>query len=485
MIFPPDGSAQLQREMQQAAEVGRAAGEGWRVRKAGGRLWGSGVMTAIHDVHGVLTGFVKVMRDDSARKQAEDERAELLRREQAARHEAENATRLKDQFLAMLSHELRTPISSILVWAKMLREDMCEPTERAEGLEVIERSAESQKQLLDDLLDVSRIASGKTRLERTETDVQGVIRLAVDSIMPMAKSKQVSIKTDLAKNVGPISADPDRLRQVVGNLVNNAVKFTPSGGEVNVRLVTEGDWLVISVADTGKGIEPDFLPHVFTAFSQADVSSTRSFGGLGLGLAISKELVELHGGSIYAESAGAGQGATFVVRLPARPARDERSPQARKGVQPESAPARLAGARVLLVEDEQQTREAIEKLLVKNGAKISTVATAADGLAAYENYPPDVIISDIGLPGEDGYSLMQRIRSLEIERQQPPTPAIALTAFASSKDRRKARESGFHTHLAKPVTAGALLAAVATLLEDKEQADNGGGINFFSCDETL
>jgi signal transduction histidine kinase len=245
-----------------------------------------------------------------------NELAELFKREQAARVEAENATRLKDQFFAILSHELRTPITSILVWARMLRENLCKPSEREEGLEVIERSAQAQKQLLDDLLDVSRIVSGKARLKRAETNLTDLVRLAVDTLLPTAEAKGVALKTDLAKNIGTIAADPDRLRQVIGNLVNNAVKFTLNGGRVDVRLRKDGDWVEISVTDTGKGIEPEFLPHVLTAFSQSDVSSTRSFGGLGLGLAISKELVELHGGTIHAESEGAGKGATFVVRLP-------------------------------------------------------------------------------------------------------------------------------------------------------------------------
>jgi signal transduction histidine kinase len=245
-----------------------------------------------------------------------NELAELFKREQAARAEAENASRLKDQFLAILSHELRTPITSILVWARMLRENLCEPSEREEGLAVIERSAQAQKQLLDDLLDVSRIVSGKARLKRAETNLTDLVRLAVDSLLPTAEAKGVALKSDLAKDIGTMSADPDRLRQVIGNLVGNALKFTPGGGRVDVRLRKDGDWVEISVTDTGKGIEPEFLPHVFTAYSQSDVSSARSFGGLGLGMAVSKELVELHGGTIHAESDGAGKGATFVVRLP-------------------------------------------------------------------------------------------------------------------------------------------------------------------------
>jgi two-component system CheB/CheR fusion protein len=474
IIFPPESAqTQFQQEMQRAAEFGRAADEGWHVRKSGARFWASGVLTAARDVHGKLTGFVKVLRDETARREAEMDRAELLERERIARQEAEKATSLKDQFLAMLSHELRTPIATILVWVRMLREKAVEESEREEGLSVIERSAEAQKQLLDDLLDTSRIASGKVRLNLEETDVPSVVRLAIEAIGPLAKSQGVTIEAELAPDVGMIVADSDRLRQVVGNLLNNAIKFTPSGGRVDVRLTKDEQWIELSVADTGKGIEPDFLPRVFTAFSQADASSTRSFGGLGLGLAISKELVELHGGIITAHSAGPGHGSTFVMKLPVdgstRPAQRRRLSRALDAAQD----ALIEGVRILLVEDDPQTRDALQRLLSKNGAHVAAVATAADALKDFAESRSDIIISDIGLPEEDGYSLLQRIRSLEMERDQPPTPAIALTAFAGRKDRRMARESGFHKHIAKPVSPAVLLAAISTLLADKDLALGG------------
>jgi two-component system CheB/CheR fusion protein len=475
MIYPPEtATQQFQREMEHAAQYGRAADESWHVRKSGSRLWGSGVLTAVRDEAGELTGFVKVMRDETARKQAETERADSLEREKAARLEAENATRLKDQFLAMLSHELRTPIASILVWAKMLREKRCDPEEQEEGLEVIERSAEAQTQLLDDLLDTSRIASGKVRLDRTDTNMVEVVRQALDGVALLAKKKGVLIKTDLAKNVGVIDADPDRLRQVVGNLLNNAIKFTPSGGRVDLKLTQTDSWIELVVKGSGRGIEPDFLPRVFTAFSQADASSTRSFGGLGLGLAISKELVELHGGTIHAESAGIDQGATFVVRLPADGRSEASQRQTRKAPVDLASLESIDGAHILLVEDETQTREALKKLLSKGGAKITAVGTAAEAMRAFEEDRPDIIISDIGLPQEDGYQLLQGIRSLELERNEPPTPAIALTAFAANKDRRMAREAGYHKHIAKPVTPAVLVAAVTTLLAEKNRATSGG-----------
>ncbi|HJQ79587.1 MAG TPA: chemotaxis protein CheB [Lacipirellulaceae bacterium] len=474
MIYPPEGGPeQARRELEHAAQYGRAADETWHVRKSGARLWGSGVLTAVRDANGELTGFVKIMRDDTARKQAEIERADSLDREKAARLEAENATRLKDQFLAMLSHELRTPIASILVWARMLRENRCDADEQKEGIEVIERSAEAQTQLLDDLLDTSRIASGKVRLERSETNFRDVVQLAIEGAAPLAKKKGVAINAELAKDCGVIDADPDRLRQVVGNLLNNAIKFTPSGGRIDVKLSRHDKWLELVVKDTGRGIEPDFLPRVFTAFSQAESSTTRSFGGLGLGLAISKELVELHGGTIHAESEGPDYGATFVVRLPSDATDKPAGRKIRKDSANLAGLEAINGAHILLVEDESQTRDALAKLLGKGGAKITAVGTAADAMEAFEKSQPDIIISDIGLPEEDGYQLLQRIRSLELERNEPPTPAIALTAFAASKDRRMAREAGYHKHIAKPVTPAVLIAAVTTLMADKERAING------------
>jgi two-component system CheB/CheR fusion protein len=474
MIFPPEiAPSQMQQEMRQAAEFGRATAEGWRVRKGGSRLWGSGVLTAVRDASGELTGYVKVLRDDTARKRAEADRGELLEREQSARAEAENATRLKDQFLATLSHELRTPLSAILVWAKMLRQDLVDPSERQEGFEVIERSAEAQKQLLDDLLDTSRIATGKVRLERTDTDLCALVRAAVDEIMPQAEAKKVRVRSELAKDIGIVYADPHRLRQVAANLLGNAVKFTPEEGRIHVRLARTDSWVELSVADSGQGIEPDFLPRVFTAFSQAETSSTRAFGGLGLGLAISKELVELHGGTIHAESAGRGQGATFFVRLPLL-ASPPQPPRKDKKQEDEPAANAIDGANVLWVEDEPQTRDALVRLLSKMGANVTAVATAAEGFAAFEKQRPDIIVSDIGLPEEDDYHLLQRVRSLELERNEPATPAIALTAFAANKDRRNAREAGYHKHLAKPAAPAALVAAISTLLEEKKRAENGG-----------
>jgi two-component system CheB/CheR fusion protein len=475
LIYPPQtAQSQFRQELERAAEFGRAADECWHVRKAGSRFWGSGVLTAVRDAEGHLSGFVKVLRDESARKQAEADRAELLKREQAARQEAEIATELKDQFLATLSHELRTPLSTILVWSKMLREQLCDESEREEGLEIIEKSAEAQKQLLDDMLDTARIAAGKVRLERADVDVRSVVQQAIDAIMPVAKEKEVVLRANLANDIGQIYADADRLSQVVSNLLANAVKFTPSGGWVDVNLHKSDTAVELVVADTGQGIDPDFLPRIFTPFAQGDSSTPRSLGGLGLGLAIARDLVELHGGTIQAQSEGSGKGSKFIVRLPLfvspQPAANNRTAAASDSTNREA----IRGANVLLVEDEPQTRDALVKLLSKAGAQVKGVATAAEGMAAFRDSRPDLIISDIALPEESGYQLMQYIRSAEMERNLPATPAIALTALAAAKDRHQARESGFHKHIAKPVTPAALLAAVSTLLSEKVQIENGG-----------
>jgi CheY-like chemotaxis protein len=356
----------------------------------------------------------------------------------------------------------------------MLRQKLCDPSEFEEGIAVIERSAEAQKQLLDDLLDTSRIATGKVRLDRNNADLPAIVRATIDDVTPQAKDKDIRIKADLAKDIGIMLADPHRLRQVVHNLLGNAIKFTPPGGRVDVRLSKGDGWVELTVADTGRGIEPEFLSQVFTPFSQSDPSTTRTHGGLGLGLAISKELVELHGGTIHAESAGAGKGATFVVRLPLLSVPESSKRKAAKQAAATEPFDHIAGASVLWVEDEPQTREALVKLLNKSGAKVTAVATAAEALAAFKKSRPHVIVSDIGLPGEDGYQLLQKVRSLELENNEPATPAIALTAFAANKDRRKAREAGFHKHLAKPVTPAALIAALSTLLAERHRHENGG-----------
>ncbi len=457
-----DAEAQQGREMEKAIRDGRAEDETWHQRKDRTRIWGSGVLTALHDDAGQLTGFVKVLRDDTARRDAETDRDQLLIREQSARKEAEQASYVKDQFLARLSHELRTPLSSILTWSEMLQHGSMGPDETVEGLRVIERSALSQAQLLNDLLEVSRIASGKMRLERSETKLPALVRLAVEALKPIAEERGVTLEMNLQPDGCQLRADPDRLRQVVSNLLTNSVKFTPSGGRVTVAVSRTDDICEIRVTDTGQGIDPEFLPHIFTPFSQGDFTMTRSYGGLGLGLSISKELVELHGGTIEAHSEGAGRGATFIVRLPASmPASEPENAEEADG---EPDANSLQETKILLVEDEPLTLDSLARVLRNYGADVTTAATAEAAFEAFNASPPHVIISDVGLPREDGYQLLQRLRGIEQERGLPPTPAIALSAFAGVKHRRQAREAGFDKHLPKPTKVAQLVNAISQLL---------------------
>jgi PAS domain S-box-containing protein len=450
-----DAEAQQFREMEKAAREGRAEDETWHRRKDGTRIWGSGVLTAIHNHGGKLTGFVKVLRDETARRDAETDRDQLLIHEQSARKDAEQAGFVKDQFLARLSHELRTPLSAILTWAEMLQHGSLGPDESREGLRVIERSAAAQANLLNDLLEVSRIASGKLRLEKSNTWLDSLVQLTVEAMAPMARDRGISLETDIREKNFSIYADPDRLRQVVSNLLTNALKFTPSGGRISLRVERVDRAAEIRVSDTGQGIDRNFLPHIFTPFSQADFSMTRAYGGLGLGLSISKELVELHGGMIEARSEGLGKGATLIVRLPAGEAAESIIEKA------------VRGAKILLVEDDPGTQAALVRMLTGYVADVKAVADAQTAFDSYQESRPDVIISDVGLPKEDGYQLLQRIRSLEEERGWEATPAIALSAFAGDKYRRDAREAGYHEHVAKPAKADTLLEAVARFLPEK------------------
>jgi len=382
------------------------------------------------------------------------------------RRGAENAGYANEQFLARLSHELRSPLSSILMWAEMLQEGVLGHDETREGLRVIERSAMAQAQLLDDLLEFTRTASGKLRLEKSKVQLATVVGMAVEALLPMALHRGLTLQTELRVEGDSIYADPDRLRQVVTNLLTNAIKFTPSGGRVTVELTKVDHSAEIRVADTGQGIDPAFLPHIFTPFSQADFSMTRSYGGLGLGLAISKELVELHGGTIEARSEGPSRGATFIVRLPLPLPGEIRAPESEGEATAEPEAYAIVGARILLVEDELSTQDALARMLGNYGAEVTAVEAADAAMEAFERLRPEIIISDVGLPREDGYQLMQRIRTMETERGLPATPAIALSAFAGSKHQRQARESGFNEHIAKPTKVAPLVEAIARLLAE-------------------
>ncbi|MCA1612886.1 MAG: GAF domain-containing protein [Acidobacteria bacterium] len=383
--------------------------------------------------------------------------------------EAREVNRLKDEFLATLSHELRTPLTAVLGWTALLRGAKLDAATAAGALETIERNARAQKQLIDDLLDASRIISGKLRIDFRPTPLAGLIEAAVESARPAAGAKGVALRAELGADDGLVSGDPDRLQQVVWNLLSNAIKFTPEGGRVEVRLAVSGGQAEITVSDTGKGIEPNFLPHVFDRFRQADASTTRAHGGLGLGLSIVSHLVELHGGTVAAESGGAGRGAAFRVRLPtARPQRAEQEAGDQMSVPDQPAarqppPAVLSGVRVLVVEDDPDTLYMLGKTLERYGASATGCETADAALEAFRGGEFDLLISDIGMPGRDGYTLVRRLRALEAERGAKRLPAIALTAYARNEDRAAALEAGFEAHLAKPVAPAELAEAAAKL----------------------
>lgn len=385
-----------------------------------------------------------------------------------ARLQAEQANRLKDEFLATLSHELRTPLNAILGWSQMLKSRKTSEDETEKALSIIERSARAQNQLIDDLLDVSRIITGKLRLNVRAVDLTNTITAAVDAARPAAEAKGIRLQILLDPQAEPISGDPDRLQQIVWNILSNAVKFTPKGGRVQVRLERVNSHVEIVISDTGKGIEKEFLPHVFDRFRQSDGSMTRRHGGLGLGLAIVRQLVELHGGQVSVSSEGDGQGATFTVSLPVLPVRREpesKVPRVHPAAQNSLAndcPPELADLRILLVDDEADSRELLTVVLESCRAVVTAAGSAAEALEKFQQAKFDIFISDIGMPGEDGFSLIGKIRNLPNERGGG-IPAIALTAYARAEDRVQALRSGFQMHLAKPVESTELVAAVANL----------------------
>jgi signal transduction histidine kinase/CheY-like chemotaxis protein len=406
--------------------------------------------------------------DVSERKAIVRERERLLASEQAARRQAEEASRFRDEFMATLSHELRTPLTAILGWSRLLRAQPLTEEQIQHALEVIERNAQAQVQLVDDLLDVSRAIVGKLRLDLRPVDLASVVTAATDTLRPTAEAKSVSLQAHLDEQAGQVSGDPDRLQQVVWNLLSNAVKFTPKGGHVEVRVERVGSSVEIAVSDTGVGISPEFMPYLFDRFRQADKSSGRRHAGLGLGLAIVRQLVELHGGTIRAESAGTGQGATFTVSLPVLAVRSravggtERvGAEAASSAAPDSKPE-LKGLRVLYVDDDEDAREIVTAFLRRCGARVAVSASATDALEKLRRERPDVIVSDIGMPGEDGYWLIRKVRALGAG-EGGRTPAAALTGYARAEDRQKVLRAGFQAHVPKPVDATELATVVASL----------------------
>lgn len=396
----------------------------------------------------------------------EEVRLQLLEREQAARASAEEANRLKDQFLAIVSHELRTPLNSILGWADMLSKGTLEGALRDRAVRGIGQGARRQARLIDDLLDVARIASGKMRLERVMVDLRDVIRDALLVSQPTAQEKGIRVAFDAEDVMGKVHGDPTRLQQVVSNLVSNALKFTPAGGAVHVRLRRSGQDAEIVVTDTGQGIAPDFLPSVFEVFRQADGSTTRMHSGLGLGLSIVKSLAEAHNGTVTVHSAGQDRGATFIVRLPIAVFEEASDSKAVDRVPVQAAPRQetpsLAGMTVLMVDDDEESRAVIAAHLKQYGAGVLTAGSAAEAFALLQRGGVGVLLADIGMPDEDGYSLIRRVRALTSPKVAT-IPAAALTAFARDEDRLQALNAGYQLHLPKPVDAMSLVNAVATL----------------------
>ena len=403
--------------------------------------------------------------DLTERKKAEEERAQALIREQEARKQAEAASRTKDEFLAIVSHELRSPLNAILGWSRLLRSRKLDETKTNKALETIERNAQAQTQLIEDLLDISRIIRGQVRLFSRPLNLVQVIEAAIDTVRPTAETKMIQVESRVEALTCMVFGDGDRLQQIVWNLLTNAVKFTPEGGRVEVRLRLDKSHAKIQVIDTGKGISPDFLPYVFERFRQAESTTTRQQGGLGLGLAIVRNLVELHGGTIWVESQGEGLGATFTVQLPLLSNPGELLDVGEligARIADPGNPHSLNGLRVLIVDDEVDTREFLMTALEQFGATVTAVESAQKAIQELERWKPDVLLSDIGMPMEDGYSLIRRIRSLSpsIGGQ---IPAAALTAYAREEDRILALRAGFQLHVAKPIEPLQLFKVVAEL----------------------
>lgn len=421
---------------------------------------------SVIDLEGRHPFFTAYLRDISERKRIEEERAQLLDAERAARSAAERISVMKDEFLANVSHELRTPLNSILGWSQLISSKKLSDEDVQQGLETIRRNARAQAQLIEDLLDMSRIVSGKIRLDVQQLDLTSVVEGAVNSVRPSADAKGIRLRQIVDPSIGPVTGDPTRLQQVVWNLLSNAVKFTPKGGSVKVLLQRVNSHLEITISDSGQGIKADFLPYVFERFRQADSSTTRMYGGLGLGLAIVKQLVELHGGTVSATSEGEGLGATFTVCLPLAPIRSREvkreHPATTTHTFSDCHGIDITGVKVLVVDDELDAREVIRRMLMECHAQVLIAANAQEGLKLVVSERPDVILSDIGMPGSDGYEFIREVRRLP-GGSGGRTPAMALTAFARTEDRTRAMIAGYQIHIAKPIEPQELLAAVASL----------------------
>jgi signal transduction histidine kinase/CheY-like chemotaxis protein len=405
----------------------------------------------------------------AAEQLARKERERLLEEAVAARGEAVAVNRAKDVFLATLSHELRTPLTAILGWSRVLRDRKMDEESARHGLDVIERNAEAQHQLIRDLLDVSRIISGKLQLKPRQVGLAPIVEAALDSVRQAADAKAIRLGAEYDDEADLVTGDPDRLQQVVWNLLSNAIKFTPKGGRVGVRVERDGSDVRVRVSDTGQGIAPEFLPHVFERFRQQDGSTTREHGGLGLGLAIVRHLVEQHGGQVSAESAGEQLGSTFTFNLPIAAVKTPAEARESAGQPPSKSSTgegatTLEGVRVLVVDDQPDARELLALVLGRAGAEVSTAASASEAIELLQTEEVDVLISDIGMPAVDGYALIGRVRDMPAARARH-TPSVALTAYASEEDRRRALAAGFDAHISKPVEPAELVSVIADLVE--------------------
>jgi PAS domain S-box-containing protein len=461
-----------ERVLETVRREGRFEEEGWRIRKDGTRFWANVVISMLRDEEGQAVGFAKVTRDLTARRAAEETARELAR-EQSARlvaetvaRKAEETNRVKDEFLATVSHELRTPLNAIVGWSSILRQRQLDPAV-SRAIEIIERNAHAQVKIIEDILDVSRIITGKLRIDPRPTDLISITNQALDVVRHSASAKQINLDFRQATEACSFVGDPERIQQVVWNLLSNAIKFTGSGGAVHIDVQRTDTSATLSVTDTGLGIDPDFLPYLFERFKQGDSSTTRRFGGLGLGLAIVRHIAELHGGSVSASSAGRGHGSTISVTLPLRAAPPESEVNAVSAaplspLERGSLDAMLSRVRVLLVEDDPDARELVGAILVEAGAVVKSVSSAAAAIEALPGFRPQLLVSDIAMPDEDGYSLIRRIRALDAAHGGA-IPSLALTAYTRTEDRTKALAAGFTTHIGKPVNPRDLIAALSNL----------------------
>lgn len=448
------------------------------LRKSGSLLWVNLTASCVYDRDGTVKYVVKIIENITARKDIEIERERLIKREREARETAESHNRAKDDFLSVVTHELRSPLHAILGYTRLTKSCANNPSQVRQYCDIIQRSAHTQQGLIDDLLDTARIISGKLRIEVLPCDLRLVLAEALSVVQPAAGAKDIKLNTRIGSDPQMVIGDPARLQQVFWNLLQNAIKFTPAKGSVDLTIEVVNGFVHVVIADTGKGIEPEFLPAIFDRFSQNDMSRTRRYGGLGLGLALVKQLIELHGGEIEADSRGEGQGAVFTVRLPLQISSSDGNAihngstpvtiQMREDKPSESTPLLLSDISVLAVDDQEESRQLIEDVLKSQGAIITAVGSGPEALALLSHSAnekrPDVIVLDIAMPDEDGYSVLRKIRSFENQHGLSAIPAIALTSYISPKDRLAALSAGFQMHVGKPVDMEELVVAISGLV---------------------